>query len=177
MTQFTLEALRDLIPASAQDVRMNLQAVLGESFLSVAQRYGVALACAVAARSKPLRLALAAETLAQTGPEVVEDATAAATLMGMNNIIYRFRHMIDKESYIQAPTRLRTSHLDKPATNKADFELFALAVSAVNGCESCVRAHERAVLQAGISEAQVTDAIRIAATIYGAAVLLETVQS
>lgn len=176
MTRLTLETLRELIPESAKDLKLNLQAVLSESSLSIAQRYGVALASAVAARSIPLRLALAAETLAQAGPEVEEDAMAAAALMGMNNIFYRFRHMIDKESYIQAPTRLRMNRLDKPATSKADFELFALAVSAVNGCESCVRSHERAVLEAGISEAQVTDAIRIAATIYGAAVALDAVQ-
>jgi lipoyl-dependent peroxiredoxin subunit D len=177
MPTLTLDSLRELLPDSAKDLKLNLQAVLGDSsLLSVAQKYGVALASAVASRSAPLREALAAETRAQAGTEVEEDARAAAALMGMNNVLYRFRHIIGKESYGQMPARLRMNRLVRPASNKADFELFALAVSAINGCESCVRAHERTVLEAGITEDQVHDAIRIAATIHGAAVALEGVQ-
>jgi len=55
----------------------------------------------------------------------------------------------------------------------AEFELFALAVSAINGCEMCIRAHEQVVRDGGLSEDQVHDAARIAATIYAAAVALE----
>jgi alkyl hydroperoxide reductase subunit D len=63
--------------------------------------------------------------------------------------------------------------LAKPATNKADLELFSLAVSAINGCEACVQSHEKVVLEAGLTEEQVHDAVRIAATMHGAAVALE----
>jgi alkyl hydroperoxide reductase subunit D len=61
----------------------------------------------------------------------------------------------------------------KPASNKPDFELFCLAVSAVNGCEQCIQSHERVVLQGGVTEDQVNDAIRIASTMHAAAVALE----
>jgi alkyl hydroperoxide reductase subunit D len=93
--------------------------------------------------------------------------------MAMNNVYYRFRHQIGKESYSQKPARLRMTKLAKPATNKADLELFSLAVSAINGCEACVQSHEKVVLEAGLTEEQVHDAVRIAATMHGAAVALE----
>jgi alkyl hydroperoxide reductase subunit D len=48
----------------------------------------------------------------------------------------------------------------------------SLAVSAINGCETCVRSHEQVVVTGGLSEDQVHDAVRIAATIRAAAVAL-----
>ena len=81
--------------------------------------------------------------------------------------------MIAKESYERMPARLRMQRIAKPATNKADFELFCLAVSAINGCEMCIRSHEEGVLGGGLSEEKVQDAVRIAAVMFGAAVGLE----
>jgi alkyl hydroperoxide reductase subunit D len=65
------------------------------------------------------------------------------------------------------------NRLVKPAADKGDFELFALAASAINGCESCVRAHEHAVLEGGLGEDAVHDAVRVAATVHAAAVSLD----
>jgi len=65
------------------------------------------------------------------------------------------------------------NRLLQPATNRVDFELMALAVSAINGCESCVRAHEKTVTDAGLTPDRVNDAVRIAATIQATAVALE----
>jgi alkyl hydroperoxide reductase subunit D len=67
------------------------------------------------------------------------------------------------------------NRIAKPAASKVDFELFCLAVSAINGCESCIKAHEKTVLAGGLSEDQVHDAVRIAAVIQGAAVALDLV--
>jgi len=63
--------------------------------------------------------------------------------------------------------------IGKPMSDKTDFELFCLAVSAINGCEACVRSHEQVVVAGDVSEDQVHDAVRIAATIQAAAVSLE----
>ena len=63
--------------------------------------------------------------------------------------------------------------IGKPMSNKTDFELFCLSASAINGCEVCVRSHEQTVVAQGVSEDQVHDAVRIAATIQAAAVSLE----
>lgn len=171
----SLETLRVSIPEPARDIKLNLQSVLQQSSLTAAQRCGVAIASAVAARHTALRDALIADARAEVSAEVIDDALASAALMAMNNVYYRFRHLVGKESYSQMPARLRMQRIAKPATSKADFELFCLAVSAINGCETCIRSHEAVVLQGGVTEEQVHDAVRIASTINAAAVALELV--
>jgi len=168
-----LETLRGAIPEVAKDLRLNLGAVLQPGNLSLEQVWGVAVATAIASRNPTLRQAVLEDALVTVSPAVVDDAKAAAALMGMNNVYYRFRHMVGKAEYSEKPARLRMQRLAQVATNKADFELFCLAVSAVNGCEMCVRSHEEVVLGAGLSTDQVHDAVRIAATLHGVAVALE----
>ncbi len=168
-----LDGVRDALPEVARDIKLNLQAVLQPGPLTPAQRWGVAVAAAAAARNVRLRDALIADASAEVEGAVVEDALAAAALMAMNNVYYRFRHMVGKPSYSEKPARLRMNRLVKPATSKLDFELFSLAVSAVNGCEACVRSHEAVVTGGGLSEDAVHDAVRIAAVVHAAAVALE----
>jgi lipoyl-dependent peroxiredoxin subunit D len=168
-----LETLRGAIPEVAKDLKLNLGAVLQPGNLTLEQVWGVAVATAIASRNPQLRQAVLEDALLSVPPAVVDDAKAAAALMGMNNIYYRFRHMIGKPEYSEKPARLRMQRLAQVATSKADFELFCLAVSAINGCEMCLRAHEEVVLGAGLSTDQVHDAVRIAATMHGVAVALE----
>jgi lipoyl-dependent peroxiredoxin subunit D len=168
-----LESLRAQIPDPARDLKLNLQAVLQPGTLSTAQRWGVAIASAVASRNPRLRDAIISDARAEVEASVVEDALAAAALMAMNNVYYRFRHLVEKPSYSQKPARLRMNRLAKPAGSKVDFELFSLAVSAINGCGTCMQAHEKVVLEGGLTEDHVHDAVRIAATVNGAAVALE----
>jgi lipoyl-dependent peroxiredoxin subunit D len=168
-----MEELRAGIPDAARDIKLNLQSVLQQSSLTPAQRWGVAIASAVATHNVRLRDALLADARQEVGPEVIDDALASAALMAMNNVYYRFRHMIAKESYERMPARLRMQRIARPASNKPDFELFCLAVSAINGCEMCIRSHEQTVLQGGLTEEQVHDAIRVAAVVNGAAVAIE----
>ena len=168
-----LELIRERLPEFARDTKLNLQSVLQQTSLSTAQRWGVAVASAVASRNAELRDAILADARAEVDPTVIDDALAAASLMAMNNVYYRFRHMIGKETYSQMPARLRMQRIAKPAGSKADFELFCLAVSAINGCEMCLRSHEEVVLHNELREEQVHDAVRIAAVIHAAAVSLE----
>lgn len=169
-----LEALRTALPDPAVDIKLNLQAVLGASSLSSEQKWGVAVASSLAARHPPLTDAVLQQARAEVPAVVIEDAYAAAVLMSMNNVYYRFRHMIVKPSYSEKPARLRMNRLVKPAANKLDFELFSLAVSAINGCEMCVQAHEKVVLEGGVSEEQVHDTVRVASVIHAAAVAMES---
>jgi len=170
-----LDTIRDALPESARDIKLNLQSVLQDGALSPAQRWGVAIASAATARHRPLLDAVVADALGVVDATIVDDALAAATLMAMNNVYYRFRHMVGKPVYEQKPARLRMNRLAKPATSRADLELFSLAASAINGCEVCVQAHEKAVRDAGLTDDAVHDAVRIAAVIHAAAVALESV--
>ena len=170
-----MDALQQLVaafPEAAKDIRMNLTAVLQPAALTPAQRFGVALAVAHAARCPALAAAITAAAGDALSPAVVADAQAAAALMAMNNVYYRFRHMVGKPEYEQLPPRLRMQRLAAPAGDKVDFELFALAVSAVFGCGTCVQAHERVVTAGGLTPAHVNDAVRIAAVCHAAAVVL-----
>jgi alkyl hydroperoxide reductase subunit D len=169
----TLEQLREALPEYARDLKVNLQTTLQSETLSAAQRWGVAVSAAAASSDVRLRDALIAEARKEVGGGVVEDALAAVAMMGMNNIFYRFRHLVGKPEYAQKPARLRMTRIAKPATNKLDFELFCLVVSAINGCEACVQSHEKVATEAGLSQDAVHDAMRIAATVRGVAVALE----
>ena len=46
------------------------------------------------------------------------------------------------------PAKLRMNVIGSPGIDKADFELFGLAVSAMNGCGMCIDSHEKAVRSA-----------------------------
>lgn len=174
MATATLAALGERLPEAAKDIRLNLGAVMQPGTLSPEQRFGVALTAAITSRNVELRDAIVAEAVtAGIAPAVIEDAQAAAALMAMNNVYYRFRHIVGKASYAEKPARLRMNRLARPAGPKVDFELFSLAASAINNCETCVRSHEDAVLKGGLGEDHVHDAVRIAATIHAAAVALE----
>ncbi|MFD1629116.1 carboxymuconolactone decarboxylase family protein [Pseudopedobacter beijingensis] len=104
--------------------------------------------------------------------EELAEAVACASLLASNNVFYRFRHFTGKEKYGQIPARIRMQIMVKPVTGKEFFELLSLAVSAVNGCEMCVNAHEDSLIKLGASEERVFDAIRIASLVTSAGKLI-----
>ena len=97
--------------------------------------------------------------------EEVAEAVACASLLSSNNVFYRFRHYTQKEKYSQIPARIRMQIMVKPVSGKEFFELLSLAVSAVNGCEMCVNAHEDSLIKLGTTEERIFDAVRIASLI------------
>ncbi len=165
-----LERVRDALPEEAKDIRLNLQSLLQGTTLTPDQRWGVALAAAISTKNAELMRAMREAAQSETTQAVVSDAIAAATLMAMNNVFYRFRHQIGKETYGERPARLRMNRLVNPGSSRVNFELMSLAVSAINGCETCVRAHEKVVLEGGLTEEHVLEAVRIAAVVQAASV-------
>jgi alkyl hydroperoxide reductase subunit D len=168
----SLDALRDTLPEEFKDTRLNLAGVLAGEHLTDAQAFGVALAAARFLRAPRLADALAADLragLGEAADPVASDAVAAAGLMAMNTVYYRFRHMIGKETYAARPPRLRMQRMAKPATNAVDFELMSLACAALAGCEFCLQNHEAKLRAEGTSEDACHDAVRIAAVVAAAA--------
>jgi len=167
-----LDALRDTLPDELKDIRLNVGAVLTGENLEPAQAVGVAIAAARFVRCEPLTQALEADLRAALGDAaavVISDAVAAAGLMAMNTVYYRFRHMLAKESYEARSPRLRMSRMAQPATTKLDFELMSLGCAALAGCELCIKNHETSLVHLGASEDACHDAVRIAAVINAAA--------
>ncbi|MCS7046674.1 MAG: carboxymuconolactone decarboxylase family protein [Gemmataceae bacterium] len=170
-----LDALREALGEPVRDVKINLGNVLASDHLDADQTWGVALASVYYLNEAKLRDAVVADAQAAgVGDAVFDDARAAAALMGMNTVYYRFRHLVGKESYGQKPARLRMQAMVKPKSTKANFELFSLAIAALAGCEGCIKAHEASVVQHGLTEDHVHDAVRLAAVLCGTAVALRT---
>jgi alkyl hydroperoxide reductase subunit D len=166
-----LEVLRESLGEPVKDIKINLTNILSSDFLDEEQIWGIALASSFYIGDTRLKEALLADAKsASLSLDIVEDAQAAAGLMGMNTVYYRFRHLVGKESYAKRPARLRMQWMLKPKTTKANFELFSLAIAALAGCENCIKAHESSILREGLTEDHVHDAVRIAAVLQGAAV-------
>lgn len=165
-----IDAIRDALPAEARDLSLNLQTVLDRGASEAPVRFGIALACAWTVDDPGLVEALLSAGAAHgLDDALLSDARAAASLMAMNNVYYRFRHMVGDPTYSERPAGLRMTRLIRTASDKATFELMCLAVSAINGCEMCVRSHERTVRKHGLGVEAVHDAVRIASTIAGVA--------
>lgn len=149
-----------------RDMKLNLASTLTSDHLGAKECALIGLATAVNNNNVPLikyYTRYAEEqgaTLAETG-----EAAGCASLLASNNVFYRFRHFTQKEKYSQIPARIRMQLMMKPVTGKEFFELMSLAISAVNGCEMCVNAHEDSLIKMGTTEERIFDAVRIASII------------
>lgn len=169
--------LKNSLPEHAKDLKLNLAAVLvpeGAPGLTASQIAGIALASAVAVRNPQLLGEIETQAAGALDAAHVGAARAAASIMAMNNIYYRFVHLVGNDEYGKLPAKLRMNVIGSPGIDKTDFELYSLAVSAINGCGACVAAHEKVVRKAGITAEGVQSAVRIAAVIHGVAVALES---
>src|SRR5580692_1464456 len=172
----TLETIRDALPGYARDLKLNLGTVMtpaGAPGLSERQIWAVALASAAASRNAAFTREIEALAGAHLDAAHVQAAHAAAAIMGMNNVYYRFLHLVEDEEYKQLPARLRMNVIGNPGIDKYDFELLSLAVSVINGCGTCVIAHERQLRKHDMSREAVQSAVRIAATVHAVARVAE----
>jgi len=175
MDNTTLDLIRDAIPDYARDLKLNLGSVLtsaGAPGLNEPQIWAVALASAIASRNLAFTRGIEAAAGEHLDAAHRQAARAAAAIMGMNNIYYRFLHLVEDAEYQSMPARLRMNILADPGIDKLDFELLSLAVSAVNGCGLCISSHEKKLRQHGFTREMIQSAVRIAATVHAVAGLL-----
>ncbi|WP_420470523.1 carboxymuconolactone decarboxylase family protein [Brevundimonas sp. FT23042] len=161
-----LEALHDLIPAYAVDISRNLETVLEESHLTEQQKWGCVLASAHGLGVAPVVRAVEAEAAGRLSPEAISAAKSAAAIMGMNNVYFRALHIMTNPEYAGLPARLRMSVNRNPGVERIDYELWALAVSAVNGCGACLDAHEKTLRDHAVPAVGIQAALRIGAVIH-----------
>jgi len=167
-----LDNLLESLPDYAKDLRINLGNVLRQSDLSEQQAWGTAVCCAMTARQADLIAAVEAEAARRLDPKALFAAKAAAALMGMNNVFYRFRHLVGNPEYADQPARLRMQAIRGHGSDPVDFELWCLAASSVTGCGACMAAHEKTLREKGVRAETVIAAVRIAAVIHGLAIAL-----
>ena len=171
----SLEHLKNRLPEYAKDLKLNLSTLATEPSLSEQQRAGTFVATALAARNAETTQAILAEFRPKLSPEALDAARAAAAIMAMNNIYYRFTHLASSPDYRALPAKLRMNVIGKPGVDKADFELWSLAVSAINGCGMCIDSHEKVLRAAGITSEQIQSAVRIASVVHAVAATLDGV--
>ena len=168
----SLDHLKNSLPDYAKDIRLNLGSLASEPSLSPEQRAGTFVASAIACRNQAVIEAVIAEFGSDLSAESLAAAKAAAAIMAMNNIYYRFTHLVGGD-YPNMPAKLRMNVMARPGVDKATFELWSLAVSAINGCGMCMESHERAVRQHGLTAEQVQAVVRIAAVVHATAVTMD----
>jgi alkyl hydroperoxide reductase subunit D len=166
-----MEQLLSSIPDYAKDLKLNLQTVLKQAELTEQQTWGTVVACALASRNPLVIDALLAAAAPHLQPVAMEAAQSAAAIMGMNNIFYRFQHLSEHEKYSTMPARLRMNVMRTHGSDPLDFELWCLAVSAINGCGKCITAHDRVLREKGVSEETVIAAVRIASVVHAVSAL------
>lgn len=149
-----------------RDLKINLGNALQYQTLSKKESYLLALSVAINEKNK-----LAIESFTKlainegsTEAEIAE-TYACVSLLNANNVLYRFRHFTKKDVYQNSPAGIKMSIMMSPVFGKEFFELMSLAVSALNGCELCVNAHEASLLKLGTSENRIFDAIKLTAII------------
>ena len=172
----SLSEIKAALPEYARDLRLNLDSVLTETSapgLSSKQIALVALASAIAARHEPLVVAMGSESAKHASAAELSGARTAASIMAMNNVYYRFTHLVGEPEYQTLRAGLRMNAMANPGCDKLDFELCSLAVSAINGCGMCMDSHEKTLRKHGVSAQAVQSAVRIAAVVNAVAVTLE----
>jgi alkyl hydroperoxide reductase subunit D len=168
----SIEALKSALPEYAKDQKLNLSSLAMDPTLSQQQLAGTFIASALAARNPVVIRAIVAEFGPKLSPEALTAAKAAASVMAMNNVYYRFTHLVGGD-YPTLPAKLRMNVMARPGVEKVDFELWSLAVSAINGCGMCMESHEKVVRHGGLSAEQVQTAVRIASVVHAVAATLE----
>jgi alkyl hydroperoxide reductase subunit D len=168
----SLDIIKSRLPDYAKDLRLNLGGIAGITSLTPQQLWGTALATAIASRNPDVIRAIDETASEFLTDQAKTSARAAAAIMAMNNVYYRFTHLSKHTDFLSMPARLRMNVIANPGVDKVDFELWSLAVSAVNGCGRCIEAHEDVLLKAGVSKEAIQDAVRIAAIVFSVSVTL-----
>lgn len=167
-----LEELKSLLPEYAKDTKLNLSTLASDETLTGQQLWGCWLASAVATRHPVLIAHIKEEASKHLSAEAIHASLAAATIMGMNNIYYRFTHLASNHDYRPMQAKLRMNVIGNPGVDKIDFELWSLAVSALNGCGMCIDSHEQVLLKHGVTKEHVQTSVRIASVLNAAATAL-----
>ena len=171
----SLESLIESIPGYAKDLKLNYSSLVRQQTeLTPQQLWGTVLVSAMATRNDALTAAVEEEASKHLSTQALEGAKSAAAIMGMNNIYYRFLHLSSNEKYSTLPAKLRMNVLRTHGVEHVDFELWSIAVSAINGCGKCVDSHEKVLRDKGIVEDTILAVVRIASIIHAIGVVLET---
>ena len=161
-----LDALEGGKSRYVADLKLNFKNSFESDHLSKKEVALLGVALAVNATNRLLREFFRENAAAEGATEAeIAEAVACASLLSANNVFYRFRHFMNKEKYNEIPARVKMNIMARPVGGKEFFELMSLAVSAVNGCEMCVKSHEHSLIELGSREERIFEAVRLGAVV------------
>jgi alkyl hydroperoxide reductase subunit D len=169
----SIDNIKEALPEYAKDLKLNLGTISRSTELTEQQLWGALVATAAATKSQRLLREISEDALDILSEEAYNAALGAAAIMGMNNVFYRTKGQLDGR-YDDLRAGLRMNIIGNPGVEKADFELWSLAVSAINGCGHCLAAHETVLRDANVERTAIFEAIRLASIISGVAQALST---
>ncbi|CAJ1501843.1 alkyl hydroperoxide reductase AhpD [[Mycobacterium] burgundiense] len=171
----SLDNIKEALPEYAKDLKLNLGAIVRTTELTEQQLWGALVATAAATKSDRLLKEISEDALDVLSEEAYHAALGAASIMGMNNVFYRTKGQLDGQ-YDDLRAGLRMNIIGNPGVDKVDFELWSLAVSAINGCGHCLAAHEKTLRDSDVSRTAIFEAIRLASIVAGVGQALMTTE-
>lgn len=161
-----VEIIKDSIPDHSKDIRLNLDAVINRSLLSVEDTHACALVAALAAENGELAYAIMTSGELDNFTAETEAAKTAASLMGMNNVWYPFVEMCNDIELKGLPAGLRmNAYMTHGGVSKKKFELYALVASIIGKCHFCVKNHYDVLRKEGMTVQELHHAGKIASVI------------
>ena len=161
-----VEIIKDSIPDHSKDIKLNLDNVINRSPLTVEDTQAVALTSALAAGNGELAYAIMTSGELDNFPKETEAAKTAASLMGMNNVYYPFVEMCGDADLKGLPPGLRmNAYATHGGVSKKQFEMYALAASAIGKCHFCVQNHYDTLKKEGMTAQELQHVGKIAAVI------------
>ena len=161
-----VEIIKDSIPDHSNDIKLNLDAVINRSPLSVEDTHACALVAALAAGNGELAYAIMTSGELDNFTAEMEAAKTAASLMAMNNIWYPYVEMTGDSELKNLPAGLRmNAYVTHAGVSKKKFELYALVASAIGKCHFCVKNHYDVLRKEGMTVQELHHAGKIAAVI------------
>lgn len=163
-----IEQLKNMLPDYAKDVRLNLATVFteeGAPDLSKKQICSIGLGVAFSLKNSTLAEAILSDSIEFLSEVDIQVCKASSTIMAMNNIYYRFTHLVSDKSFSTMPAKLRMNVIGNPGIDKIDFELICLAISSINGCGMCIDSHTNQLIKSGVTKLAIQSAIRIASVL------------
>ena len=162
---------KQLLGDHSKDTKLNLSSLFSnveQSGLTSDQFYGTALSLVYTLSDGELTQAVEEEADGKIEENVKTAAKTAASVLAMNNIYYRLLHLSSDKQFSKLPAGLRMNAMANPGVDKADFELFSLAVSALNGCGMCIDSHVQTLLKHEVSAQAIQSSIKLAAVLNAA---------
>ncbi|MCC2677956.1 MAG: hypothetical protein K0R29_532 [Pseudobdellovibrio sp.] len=154
-----------------RDLTLNLKKLLEDSSLDAKEGFMNLAALARSLHWSDLEK-FAGGYLKETGlsDAEVEECFESAAIMGMLNTYYKFKSYLTADVLADPAFQragLRMNALSKPLNGKQNFEMMAFTVSVLNGCQTCVVSHEKALTTLGVSRDKIHDLARLASVVKG----------